>query len=162
MDGTRRRRLVIKIGTRSTNTHEVTMWLLQWVTVVVRPLIRGNAIAHVVLVPHSASQNPSEKRPGRCVLNEFSHSLPCSRTVTRAAAAVDLHKGVSHDRRCVQKLRARAVPDQKNKEIQAMASLFKNCAHAQWPLRREAACVLTENQGQCSCSAVRRHDGRRC
>ena len=28
--GTRRRRLVIKIGARSTNTNEVTMWLFQW------------------------------------------------------------------------------------------------------------------------------------
>ena len=35
MEGVRRRRLVIVIGARSTNTHthEATMWLLQWLSV---------------------------------------------------------------------------------------------------------------------------------
>ena len=32
-EGTRRRRLVIRVGTRCTNTHEATMWLLQWSSV---------------------------------------------------------------------------------------------------------------------------------
>ena len=48
VESTHRRRLVIRIETRSTHTHEATMWLLQWqpvLTVVVLQLIRGNAIA---------------------------------------------------------------------------------------------------------------------
>ena len=49
------------------------------VTVAVRPLIRWNVIAHVVLVPHRKSQKAPWKEAWRCVLNEFSHSLPCSR-----------------------------------------------------------------------------------
>ena len=48
-------------------------------TVAVRPLIRWNVIAHVVLVPHRKSQKAPWKEAWRCVLNEFSHSLPCSR-----------------------------------------------------------------------------------
>ena len=55
VEGTRRRRLVTVVGTRSTNKHEASMWpaavAVSTVAVVVRHLIRGNAIVPVVLVP---------------------------------------------------------------------------------------------------------------
>ena len=33
VESTRRRRLLIVVGTRSTNIHDATMWLLQWLSV---------------------------------------------------------------------------------------------------------------------------------
>ena len=91
VEGTRRRRLVIVFGTRSTNTHEAIMWLLQWPSVQSqrRQLVRGNAV-----VPRYHIE-PRKGRPRRCVLSGFSESLLCSRAASdawRAAAAVDLHK----------------------------------------------------------------------
>ena len=53
VESTRRGRLVTRVEKRSTNTrNDNVVAAVSAVTVVVRQLIRGNAIAHVVLVPH--------------------------------------------------------------------------------------------------------------
>ena len=81
VEGTSLRRLVIRIETRSTHARSDNAVAAQ-AAVVVLQLIRGSAIARVIPVPHSVSQKALQRRPGRCVLSEFSHSLPCSRAAT--------------------------------------------------------------------------------
>ena len=65
MEGTRRGRLVMRVETRNTYTHEAITWLLQWpsvqVTVVVLQLIRKNAIAHAILVPRCVSHSHAKE-----------------------------------------------------------------------------------------------------
>ena len=58
--------------TRSDN--EAVAVAVSTVAVVVRQLVRGNALAHIVFVPRYHKKAP-QGRPRRCVLNEFSHSL---------------------------------------------------------------------------------------
>ena len=158
VEGTRRRRLVTVVETRSTNIHEATLRLMQRLSVpaavVVRQLVRGNAIAHVVFVPR-CNKKPRNRRPRRCVLNEISHSLQCSHAASdawRATVAVDQCEGgvgncdvrqpwslmrVKTACACC----ARPNRTQGHKQWRCLA---KNSTQAQWPLRREDACVLRD------------------
>ena len=128
---TRRRRLVIRIETRSTHTrcdNVVAAEASSTVTVVASQLIRGNAVVlcRVILVPHSVSQRVPQRRPGRCLLTRVLTLLvvqPCSVT-ERAAAAVDLCKGgvenCGFSQQCTKKMLAADM--QKNTQLQAMTS----------------------------------------
>ena len=71
----------------------------------------------------------------------------CSKTVD----------SVVRDRSCVQKLRARAVPDAKEHGNTGNDGTLK-ITRARWPLGREDASVLTVTKEPCSRAALLHHD----
>ena len=75
VDGTRRGRLVMRVETRSTYTRSDN---------VVAAVAVSTWDHHRPCRPCSSLciTKSRERRPGRCVLSEFSHSLPCSRAAT--------------------------------------------------------------------------------
>ena len=67
VEGTYHRRIMMRIETRGTHTRSVNVVAAvaaSTVTMVLLQLIRGNAIAHVILVPHRVSQKAHAKEAG--------------------------------------------------------------------------------------------------
>ena len=84
VEGTRRRRLVMTVGTRSTNTHDATMWLLQWLSVQSQWLCGSWSVGTPSLMSSlflGITKKPRKGRPERCVL-----------TSDKACRAVEQHR----------------------------------------------------------------------
>ena len=135
---------VIVVGTRSTHTHEATMWLLQWLSV-------QSQYRHRPSVPHKAPQREAEKmcvdrwhKACRAAVQRATLQLPsiCKNEVLTNCDVRQPWSLMRAKTACA----CCARPKEHGSTSNGVA-LHQNCIQARWSLRREDVCVLKDTKG---------------